>query len=220
MDYKIMRHLRFCTAIILAATLSACQTLSSTTTPQQSTSRIQGNLSQNNGQWLFQPCSATDSYILKPSATLTDELNRLAADTSSDLFADLAGYLDSTQQHFTPTQRYRLQIEGHDCNDSDFARLQVRASGNEPFWSLLQTPQGLIFNAPGASAIVLPYIEEQLPGGRFHLSTEANEQHLRLWLTPQACVDSMIGTVHHLTAQLQWNKQTLNGCASFGALRD
>ena len=215
-----MRHLRYLALILLAATLSACQVFSSTTSPKQTVSRLQGNLTQNNGQWLFQPCSATNSYILKPSAALTDELNTLIAETPSSLFADLAGHLDNTQRHFTPTQRYRLQIEGHACNDPDFARLQVRASGNEPFWSLLQTPQGLIFNPPGASAIALPYIEEQLPDGRFHISTEANQQSLSVWLTPQACTDSMSGTVHHLTAQLQWNKQVLRGCASFGALRD
>lgn len=215
-----MRHLRFFTVIVLVATLSACQSLSSTTSTKQASQRLQGNLTQNNGEWLFQPCSTTTSYTLKPSAALTDEFNTLIADAPSGLFADLAGQLDSSHHYFTPTQRYRLQAEGHDCNDPDFARLQVRVSGNEPFWSLLQTPQGLIFNPPGSSAVALPYIEEQLPDGRFHISTEANEQSLRLWLTPQSCTDSMSGTVHHLTAQLQWNKQTLNGCASFGALRD
>lgn len=215
-----MRHLGFLTIAVLAVTLSACQTSSSTTSSKPASQRLQGNLTQSNGEWLFQPCSTTSSYILKPATALTNELNTLTADAANGLFADLAGQLDSSQHYFTPTQRYRLQVEGHDCNDPDFARLQVRASGNEPFWSLLQTPQGLIFNVPGASAIALPYVEEQLPDGRYHISTEANEQNLSLWLTPQTCIDSMSGTVHHLTAQLQWNQKTLYGCASFGALRD
>ena len=215
-----MRHFRIFGLILLTTSLSACQSFTPSTSTNQTPSRLQGDLTQENGQWLFQPCATQDSYTLKPSTELSNELNTLASEAANGLFADLSGHIDSTKQYFTPTQRYRLQIEGHDCNDQDFKRLLVRASGNEPFWSLLQTPKGLIFNQPDASALALPYIEEQLPDGRFHISTEANQQNLQLWLTPQQCIDSMSGTVYHLTAQLRWNQQTLNGCASFGALRD
>lgn len=95
----------------------------------------------------------------------------------------------------------------------------MRASGNEPFWSLLQTPKGLLLNQIGEETIALPYIEEQLPEGRFIISSQANHQDLQLWLTPSTCRDSMSGTIYHLTARLKLDQQVLHGCASFGAMR-
>ena len=215
-----MRHFRILGLILLTASLSACQLFKTSAPDSQTTSRMQGNLSQSNGQWLFKPCTLEDSYTLKPSSALSAELETLATDSANSVFADLRGEIDNATHSFTPTQRYRLQAEGHNCNDPDFARLLIRASGNEPFWSILQTPRGLIFNPPGASAIALPYIEEQLPDGRFHISTQANNQKLQLWITPEQCIDSISGAMYHLTASLQWNEQTLHGCAAFGALRD
>ena len=220
MEFNIMRYFHILSLLLLTLSLSACQALKSTSNNSEPMTRLQGNLTQDNGQWLFKPCTMQDSYILKPSSALKDELNTLSANDPTGLFADLNGHIDNSKGYFTPTQRYRLQVEGFGCNDPDFARLLIRASGNEPFWSILQTPRGLIFNQPGESAVALPYIEEQLPDGRFHISTEANNQNLQLWITPQQCIDSMSGTVYHLTASLQWNQQTLNGCATFGALRN
>lgn len=216
-----MTHsLRSLSLVVLTLSLSACQFFKANDNTEQDSRRIQGTLSYADEQWLLQPCDTQQSYIVLPSKELNEELNTLVAETSSALFADLRGQLDPTQQYFTPSQRYRLQMEGHDCNDPDFARLLIRASGNEPFWSILQTPKGLIFNQIDQPTLVLPYIEEQLPDGRFHISTQANKQNLQLWITPQHCTDSMSGTVYHLSAQLQWNTQTLHGCAAYGALRD
>lgn len=215
-----MRHFRITCLVFLALSLSACQLFKPTTTAAPETTRLQGTITQNNEQWQFQPCAAADSYRLQPSASLADELTRLLPEAGNGLFADLAGQLDETQRRFTPSQRYRLQTEGHACDDPDFARLQVRASGNEPFWSILQTSKGLVLNQPGEASIALPYIEEQLPDGRYSISSQANHQGLQLWLTPKTCMDSMSGAVYHLTARLKLNQQTLHGCAAFGALRN
>ena len=216
----MLLFLRIFSLTLLTLMLSACQFFSASNNSGQHSSRVQGTLTQIDGQWLLQPCATQDHYTVLPSAALSEELNTLTADAPNELFVDLRGHLDTTQQHFTPTQRYRLQSEGHDCNDPDFARLLIRANGNEPYWSILQTPQGLIFNQIGKPALVLPYIEEQLPEGRFHISSQANNQNLQLWITPQRCTDSISGTVYHLRAQLQWNQQTLHGCAAYGALRE
>ncbi|HHX34238.1 MAG TPA: hypothetical protein GX719_03090 [Gammaproteobacteria bacterium] len=215
-----MHHFRVLSLILLSLSLSACQLFKPAENVTQSVSRLQGNLTYTNAQWLFQPCNTQNSYTLKPSAALSEELYTFLAEAPNGLFADLGGHLDTNQQIFSPTQRYRLQIEGHNCDDPDFSRLILRASGNEPFWSILQTPKGLIFNQAGEAAIVLPYIDEHFPDGRFNISSQANNQSLQLWITPQPCIDSMSGTLHHLSAELQWNQQTLHGCAAFGALRD
>jgi len=220
MEFDLMRHFRIISLIFLMVSLSACQFLTPSTSSAKPAQRMQGTITHSQGQWVFQPCTSQNLYIINSSSALDRELIPLITAAPNGFFADLSGHLDMAQQRFTPTQRYRLQTEGHDCSDPDFARLQLRASGNEPFWSILQTPRGLIFNQIGEAAIVLPYLEEQLPDGRFHLSSQANNQKLNLWITPQQCIDSISGTVYHLYVKLQWNQQSFNGCAAFGALRD
>ena len=205
---------------LITVTLSACQLFSTNHSALQQPLRLQGTLTQFDQQWSLQPCDAPEPYTLIVSAALNEELNTLISEAPNGLFADLSGELDPNLGHFTVAERYRLQIEGHDCSDTDFARLLLRASGNEPFWSILQTPKGLILNQAGEPALALPYIEEQLPDGRFQISTQADQQNLQLWVTPQQCIDSMSGTVYHLSARLQLNQQTFQGCAAFGALRN
>lgn len=215
-----MRHFRITALVLLVSALSACQTFTASTPLTQSASRLQGTLTHNGENWLFQTCKTDDIYTLDASTVLKDEFRNLLAQAPDGVFADLSGAIDTQQKHFSVSQRYRVQIEGYNCNDPDFERLLIRASGNEPFWSILQTPRGLIFNQIDQPTIALPYIEEQLPDGRFHISTQANDQSLQLWVTPQRCTDSMSGAVYHLNTQLQWNQQTLHGCAAFGALRN
>lgn len=215
-----MVFLRLCSLTLIAITLSACQVFQTAKDTAAPSLRIQGTLSHKDDQWRFKPCTTNEHYRLVPSAAINEALQYHLSETTSSLFADLSGTLDRSLSTFTAQQLYRLQTEGHACNDSDFARLLVRASGHEPDWSILQTPQGLIFNQAGQPALVLPYIEEQLPDGRFYISSEANNQDLQLWITPQQCTDSMSGTLYHLSARLQWNQQTLQGCAAYGALRD
>lgn len=212
--------LRLCSLTLIAITLSACQFFQTAKDTATHSLRIQGTLSYGGDQWRFEPCTTQAHYRLVPSAEINEALKHHMTERTSGIFADLRGTLDRSQRTFSAQQLYRLQTEGHACNDSDFPRLLVRASGHEPDWSILQTPQGLIFNQADQPALVLPYIEEQLPDGRFYISSEANNQDLQLWITPQQCTDSMSGTLYHLSVRLQWNQQTLQGCAAYGALRD
>ncbi len=203
---------------VLIPALSACQLLKPAPSAPTDT-RMQGSISQKEDQWHLQPCDSSQSYTLKLSSAASSSFDNLSKDTGGSLFADLAGQITAANT-FAVNQLYRLQTEGHGCTDPDFSRLQLRASGNEPFWSILQTPKGLILNQAGEPALALPYIEEQLPDGRFQSSTQTDRQTLQLWVTAPQCIGSMSGTVYHLSARLQLNQQTFQGCAAFGALRN
>jgi putative lipoprotein len=37
-----------------------------------------------------------------------------------------------------------------------------------------------------------------VPGGGLTLTSEANGQHVELWVAPQRCVDSATGAIRHL----------------------
>jgi putative lipoprotein len=77
-----------------------------------------------------------------------------------------------------------------------------------------------VLERDGQPALAVPYLEEQLGDGRFDLSTEANGQKVELWVAPQRCVDSVSGSVQHMSAELRVNGAVQRGCAYFGGARN
>ncbi|WP_337955302.1 hypothetical protein [Pseudomonas sp.] len=183
---------------------------------------MQGELSVEQGQLFLKPCDEQRRFRLIDAGAgdLAKEVDQLGGASGGPLFADLKGQLDADphggEGQFMASQIYRLQMEGHGCNDVNFPMLSVRASGNEPFWSLDVSPHGLVLTRPDHAPLALPYLEERLPEGRWHLSSEANDLRLSLWLTPQRCVDDMSGAVRHLSAELRLGEQRFTGCAYHG----
>lgn len=194
--------------------------------PLPPSQRLQGELSQNNGQLLLRPCGEQRQFTLinDGSSEITREAAQLFSDGPGPLFVDLSGRLAASDTagsdgQLQVVETYRIQREGPACNDPAFKRLVLRAFGNEPDWSLNVTGRGLALFRPGQEPLALPYLEEQLPDGRFNISSEANGQRLELWVAPQRCSDSMSGSVQHLSAELRLDGQVLRGCASLGGAR-
>ncbi|CAD5109239.1 COG3650 family protein [Zestomonas carbonaria] len=194
------------------------QSSSAATTPI----RLQGELSVNAGQLLLRPCDEQRQLTLGDdgSTSLARDVAGLLADGPGPLFVDLSGIPAAGQGEgagrLKVSQVYRLQREGHGCNDPDLKRLLLRASGNEPSWNVKISSGGMVIERPGQPPLALPYVEEQLPEGRFDFSSEANGERVQLWVAPQHCVDSMSGAVHHLSAELRIDGQVQRGCAAYG----
>ncbi|MNE98989.1 hypothetical protein D3C80_1975940 [compost metagenome] len=81
------------------------------------------------------------------------------------------------------------------------------------------TGKGMVIQRAGQPALALPYLEEQVGDGRFNLSSEANNQHVELWIAPQRCVDPTLPSVQSMSAELRVNGQVQRGCAYFGGAR-
>lgn len=187
--------------------------------------RLQGELSLDAGQLLFRPCQEQRRFVIDGATDIMRDAADLLTDGAGPLFADLRGQLATSQLagidgQLTPSRVYRLQREGRGCDDANFKRTILHASGQEPGWSLVVGSQGLVLNRAGQAPLALPYLEEQLPEGRLNLTSEANGQRLVLWAAPQRCVDSMSGALQHLSAELRLNGEVLRGCAYFGGARD
>lgn len=221
---RLTRPLLFC----LLPLFGACQMFAEKApAPVANQVRLQGLLSVDAGQVMFSPCGEKRRFALVDGGAtgLLPEAANLSAEGPGALFADLRAVMGATQVQGADGQLdvrtlYRLQREGHGCDDLNFKRLLLRASGHEPEWSLSASGKGLILDRPGQPSLALPYMEEQLPDGRFNLSSEANGQRLELWVAPQRCVDGMSGTVQHLTAELRLDGQPQRGCAYFGGSRN
>lgn len=200
-----------------------CQLLSGFTEQATVTEpRFQGEVRRYAGQLQFTPCQSKISYQLEGETTSLIEA--LLSDSGKPLFADLRGMPASanpgtTDSPLVVSSFYRLQSEGHGCDDPNFQKLLVRAHGNEPLWNLNISRQGLVLERAGKPSLALPYLEELLPDGSSSISTEADGLKLELWLTPQSCTDSMTGSIEHLSAELTLNGESLKGCAAYGAKR-
>lgn len=215
------------TTFALLPLLAACQVYTGKPEGPPSATRLQGQLLAQNGQLLFTPCQEQRRFTLNDSGNtgIDREAARLLEDGQASLFVDLAGRLGGSQGNGSDgrldvSRLYRVQGEGHGCDDLNFKRLTLRASGNEPFWQVAVGGKGLVLNRPGQEPLALPYLEEQLPDERLSFSSEADGRRLELWLTPQRCVDGMSGAVNHLAAELRLDGQVLRGCAHFGGMRN
>ncbi|SER92777.1 putative lipoprotein [Pseudomonas sp. NFACC02] len=188
--------------------------------------RMQGTLSGDSGKLYFQPCSEQRRYavidkgntgILQEAASVVDKSGKAFADVRGNFVASKAQGSDGQADVY---QLYRVERPGNACEDPNFKRLTIHASGNGPKWNLNASGKGMVLEREGQDEFAVPYMEEQMPGGRFNLITDANDQHVELYVAPQRCVDPVNGSVQHLTAELRVNGQVQRGCAYFGAMRN
>jgi len=209
---------------------AGCQMLASTPDKPSTAgmTRLQGDLIGENGQLLFQPCNQQRRYVVTDvgSTSVLQEAASLAT-RQGKLFADLRGkFVPNTTPgadgQLSLQQMYRVERPGPGaaCDDPNFKRLTIRAYGNTPAWNVNVSGKGLVLERQGKDDLAVPYLEEQLPDGRFNLSTQANGQDVELWIAPQRCVDMADGSVQHLTAELRVNGTVQRGCAYYGGSRD
>lgn len=188
--------------------------------------RMQGTLSGDGGKLYFQPCSEQRRYavtdkgntgILQEAASVVDKTGKAFADVRGNFVASKAQGSDGQADVY---QLYRVERPGNACEDPNFKRLTIHASGNGPKWNLNASGKGMVLEREGQDEFAVPYMEEQMPEGRFNLITDANDQHVELYVAPQRCVDTVNGSVQHLTAELRVNGKVQRGCAYFGAMRN
>ncbi|HWT69812.1 MAG TPA: hypothetical protein VN214_11930 [Pseudomonas sp.] len=220
-----MRVARSLVVVALLPLFAACQLFdgSRESASHVGQTRMQGQLSAADGKLLFQPCGEQrrlvvndtgGTSVLQQAANLANAQGRLFADVRGRIVAGPGdGQLDLEQL-------YRVQRSGNACEDPDFRKLILRAAGHNPDWKVSVSGKGMVIDRAGQPPLAVPYVEEQLGDGRFNLSTEANNQHIELWVAPQRCVDSSNGSIQHMSAELRINGQVQRGCGYFGGSRD
>ncbi|BBH47701.1 COG3650 family protein [Pseudomonas sp. KU43P] len=195
--------------------------------PNIGTTRMQGELSAGGGQLLFKPCGEARHFVIRDAGAtaILQEAANLAHDANDKLFADVRGRLTGSKQatndgQLEVSRLYRLEPSTRACEDPNFKQLTLRASGHEPEWDIKASGKGMVLNRVGKEPLPLPFLEEEVPGGGLTLTSEANGQHVELWVAPQRCADSATGAVRHLRAELHIDGQTLKGCGYYGGARD
>ncbi|NLC36385.1 MAG: hypothetical protein GX772_08065, partial [Alcaligenaceae bacterium] len=88
----------------------------------------------------------------------------------------------------------------------------VRASGNEPFWSVEYDGWQITLTEPGQPARQFNQVEQSPSAYGWMLQTPAGEPALQANITEAVCQDSMSGQFYPYTVTLNMNEQTLHGC--------
>lgn len=199
--------------------LGGCQFFAgqSTATATGPVVRLQGELSRQQDQWQLTACDDNQTHTLEFSTAWQQPLEICLQDGVHSCFADLEFLPVTTNEPALASHIHRVLHEGHGCMDEEFQHLHIKAFGNEPFWNIRLNHQGLVLQQPGQQTVALPYIHEQLGDGLQLISSQADRQSLKLWVSPHACIDDMSGAWFALSARLEWQGQILNGCAYYGA---
>ncbi|MGH8390542.1 MAG: COG3650 family protein [Pseudomonas sp.] len=220
-----MRVARSLVVVALLPLFAACQLFdgSRESASHAGQTRMQGQLSAADGKLLFQPCGEQRRLVVNDTGG-TSVLQQAAslADAKGNLFADVRGRIvsGSGDGQLDLEQLYRVERSAKVCEDPDFKKLILRAAGHTPEWKVSVSGKGMIIDRAGQPPLAVPYVEEQLGDGRFNLSTEANNQHIELWVAPQRCIDGSNGSVQHMSAELRINGQVQRGCGYLGGSRD
>lgn len=95
---------------------------------------------------------------------------------------------------------------------------EFRASGNEPFWSVLVTDTTITFHALGSEPLVFHEfdVEETASGLRFTADSSADHGMLVLELVTKPCNDSMADVQFEFGASVATGGTTYSGCAKRG----
>ncbi|NBA94611.1 COG3650 family protein [Pseudomonas sp. R5(2019)] len=221
-----MRAARSLLFVALLPVFAGCQMFAEkpTSVSTAGMTRMQGELKGEGGQLVFQPCSEGRRFVVNDTGN-TGIVQEVADLAGKPLFVDLRGSFAASSTggndgQLNLHQFYRLERSASACSDPNFKRLTLRASGHKPDWTVKASGKGMVLEREGQPPLALPYLEEQLPEGRFNLTSEANDQRIELWAAPQRCVDSVTGSVQHLSAELRVNGKPQRGCAYYGGSRD
>ena len=97
------------------------------------------------------------------------------------------------------------------------APVSYRCTGNEPFWSLDISPEGIVFQSPESPPVTYPYTASKNNDGSLEFNTSLNtstaKSTLKVVLTPGDCSDGMSDIQYPYSVEVVRDGQRLRGCA-------
>ena len=176
------------------------------------TIRMRGELVAAGQGYTFQPCGSSQARLVadRTSGDLPSLWHQLGVDAQQALFVEAV--VDTAADSAVVSEIRRAAGEGRGCAESwDY---EVRAHGNEPFWSITVKRDTILFEQPDEPhRIVFPYAAAS--SGTYR-SVAAGDS-LVLTLEEHRCQDGMSGFIFPLTAHARVRGRELHGCASEGA---
>jgi uncharacterized membrane protein len=110
--------------------------------------------------------------------------------------------------------------ETPDAETSPAPASEIRAFGNEPFWSvLISEAGGIVYSRLGEEDVAFPYdspsyaTRDALRSTIGPLENAAGEHTIEIVISEEPCQDTMADTVHPMKAIVVVDGEELRGCA-------
>jgi len=211
--------------LIVVFGLAACQSNNIAQPSYYGKKQLRAVLTLQNGQWLATECATGNNQhfaLVDDTSFIMDAEQLLTQAKDKALFMDAEGFINqqataTTEGSFTVKKINRLTLDTKKgCGEADYNKIIVRSMGKNPLWFTSIAPKGLVLERADQSPLVAPYVVERLPGGQMNFATDANGQHVELWVAPERCEDEETGELYNMVARLTVNYQTFHGCAYLG----
>lgn len=171
---------------------------------------------------------STDLWLAGEGEGLDEIYSRLAGEPGASLYIEVRGERTATPQGTTIPATYAQTFlleqvlfavmpgEAGSCADS-LPAARVRATGNEPSWSVEITAERVRIREPEPAApLDLPVTESQDTEGTVTYRAAGEGHMLELVVIAQTCSDSMSGAYFAYTAEGYLDGRELRGCARLG----
>jgi uncharacterized membrane protein len=190
--------------------------------PPPPPSRFRGTALMGKDGYGFTLCGDTAQQVASFTPDAQKALDAfLAGKELKEFFVDGWGSTDANgRPNFTGFERL-APLEQGNCDEKDLSNSLFRARGNEPFWSVDVTPQGVKFERPDQPTVTFEYqpLEKAADGGR-RFAAENSDGKLTLTLTPGACSDGMSDVAYGWNATASFGDQMLKGCGFAGLVAE
>lgn len=176
----------------------------------------------------FRPCDTDEEvWAVDPSGLLWELHGDLALhrEPYEEVFAIVEGYMGpAPEEGFGAEYAATLEIagvlymarEGMRCN-VDLSSFRYRAFGNEPFWSVRVSGDGIVLKTPASDDLVWPdFTAREVDGGAL-LTADGTAGPLELHVTAEPCRDSMSGAYYAYSARLRLGGKEFTGCVLKGS---
>ena len=196
--------------------------------PAGSTGR--GTLVLAADQKVFKPCGADREFWVNDvtNGDLATVYGKLAGGPGKPLFVDVRGVLEqppktgagaSYPRVLRVVELRRADPAGAGCREN-LRHFELRAWGDEPFWRVDVSRNGIIWSSYSApSSVAFPYGPPRRDGAtiRYAAVRDGAERHeLELLMKPGRCTDPRTGAVTWLTVEARLDGRALRGCAYEG----
>jgi uncharacterized membrane protein/heat shock protein HslJ len=190
---------------------------------------FRGHLTLGHEVRSFTPCGKKVDYwvVDRTGGELWNVYQGLTHKLYQPMYVEVRGHLGPPpsegfgadyDQQLTVFELRRAGVETRGCAE-DLRGVAFRGSGNEPFWDVDISENGIIFTQFGQPKIVFPCAPPDISDTRrvYLSSTKKRPQHrIEIALDEKRCIDSMSGEYFSFAAQVSLDGRKYMGCAREG----
>jgi uncharacterized membrane protein len=179
---------------------------------------------------VLRPCGGEREFWVNDATggDLERVYDQLAGGTGKPLFVDVRGMLEPAPKNgagaayeraLKVVEVRRADPAGPGCREN-LRFFELRAWGEDPFWRLDITRNGMTFSSYGApTSVAFPYVPARRSGGetRYAAVRDGAARHeIELVVRPGRCTDPRTGALTWLRVEGKLNDRALTGCAYEG----